>query len=134
LYLIDTNIFLEAILERKNKKECLALLRMIDRGEIRAFTTAFTIHSIEVVMDHAGEPEALRTFLKSIKGFKGLSIYNTTIDDEINVVDEMRTGLDFDDALQSYVARKLNLRIVSFDRHFDGIEGLFRLRPKDITK
>lgn len=134
MYLIDTNIFLEAILERKNKKECLALLRMIDRGEIKAFATTFTIHSIEVIMDHAGEPQALRTFLKSISGFKGLSVYNTTIDDELNVIDEMGTSLDFDDALQSSVAKKLNLRIVSFDRHFDGIEGLLRLRPKDITK
>jgi hypothetical protein len=72
---------LEAILKIKNEKECLALLRMIDRGEIKAFSTGFTIHSIEIIMDGAGDPDALRTFLKSIKRFKGLSIYNTTIDD-----------------------------------------------------
>jgi predicted nucleic acid-binding protein len=35
----------------------------------------------------------------------------------------MEVGLDFDDALQSYVAKKLNLEIISFDRHFDGVEG-----------
>jgi predicted nucleic acid-binding protein len=44
----------------------------------------------------------------------------------------MDAGLDFDDALQSYVTKKLNLEIISFDRHFDGIEGLIRLRPKDV--
>ena len=44
----------------------------------------------------------------------------------------MEVGLDFDDALQSYVAKKLNLEIISFDRHFDGVEGLTRLRPKDV--
>jgi hypothetical protein len=44
---------------------------MIDKGDIRAFTTIFTIHSIEVVMDKVGEPEALKTFLKSIGRFKG---------------------------------------------------------------
>ncbi len=121
-------------MKRKNKNDCIALLRKIDRGEIRAFTTTFSIHSIEVVMDKAGEPEALKTFLKSISRFKGLSIYNTTLNDEVAVIDEMKIGLDFDDALQSYVARKLNLRIVSFDRHFDGIEGLTRLKPSDIIK
>jgi len=71
LYLIDTNIFLEAMLNRRNKKDCVALLRMIDKGDIKAFTTIFTIHSIEVVMDKVGEPEALKTFLKSIGRFKG---------------------------------------------------------------
>ncbi len=63
---------------------------------------------------------------------KGLSIYNTDLRDEIAVIDEMDVGLDFDDALQSYVTKKLNLEIISFDRHFDGIEGLIRLRPKDV--
>jgi predicted nucleic acid-binding protein len=61
-----------------------------------------------------------------------MSIYNTDLRDEIAVIDEMDVGLDFDDALQSYVAKKLNLEIISFDRHFDGVEGLTRLRPKDV--
>jgi predicted nucleic acid-binding protein len=105
---------------------------MIDKGDIKAFTTIFTIHSIEVVMDKVGEPEALKTFLKSIGRFKGLSIYSTTLDDEISAINEMETGLDFDDSLQSYVVKKFNLKIVSFDKHFDGIAGLSRLRPEDI--
>jgi predicted nucleic acid-binding protein len=41
----------------------------------------------------------------SIVEFKGLRIYNTDLKDEIAVIDEMDNGLDFDDALQSYVAR-----------------------------
>lgn len=108
------------------------MLRKIDRGEIKALTTTFTIHSIEVVMDKYGEPEALKIFLKSIGRFKGLSIYSTTLDDEIAVIDEIKRCLDFDDALQSYVARKFSLKIVSFDKHFDNIEGLTRLSPHDI--
>lgn len=63
---------------------------------------------------------------------KGLNIYNTDLRDELAVIDEMAVGLDFDDALQSYVTKKLNLQIISFDRHFDGIEGRTRLRPKDV--
>jgi len=108
LYLIDTNIFLEAMLKRRHKDDCQALLRMIDNLE------------------------ALKIFLKSIGKMKGLSIYNTDLRDEIAVIDEMELGLDFDDALQSYVAKKLNLEIISFDRHFDEVKGLTRLRPKDV--
>lgn len=58
-----------------------------------------------------------------------MSIYSTTHDDEIAVIDEMKTGLDFDDALQSIVTRKFSLKIVSFDKHFDNIEGLTRFKP-----
>ena len=83
-------------------------------------------------MDKIGDLEALKIFLGSIGEMKGLSIYNTDLRDEIAVIDEMDAGLDFDDALQSYVTKKLNLEIISFDRHFDGIEGLTRLRPKDV--
>jgi predicted nucleic acid-binding protein len=130
--LIDTNIFLEAMLERRHKDDCQALLRMIDKGDMKAFVTTYSIHSIETILDKIGDLEALKIFLRSIGNMKGLSIYNTDLRDEIAVIDEMDAGLDFDDALQPYVTRKLNLEIISFDRHFDGIEGLNRLRPKDV--
>jgi len=105
---------------------------MIDKGDTKAFVTTYSIHSIETILDKIGDLEALKIFLRSIGNMKGLSIYNTDLRDEIAVIDEMDAGLDFDDALQSYVTRKLNLEIISFDRHFDGIEGLNRLRPKDV--
>ena len=120
------------MLERKYKDDCLALLRMVDKGEINAFVTTYSIHSIETILDRIGDLDALRIFLKSIGKMKGLNIYNTDLRDEFMVIDEMAAGLDFDDALQSYVTKKLNLHIISFDRHFDGIEGLIRLRPKDV--
>jgi len=103
---------------------------MIDKGDVKAFVTSFSLHSIEVILDKAGDTEPLKIFLSSISKFKGLSIYSTSINEEIAVIDEMNNGLDFDDALQAYVARKLNLKIVSFDRHFDGIQGLTRIKPK----
>ena len=119
------------MLNRKYKGECQALLRMIDDGDATAFVTTYSIHSIETILDKIGNLEALKIFLKSIGKMKGLNVYNTDLKDEIAIIDEMELGLDFDDALQSYVAKKLNLKIVSFDRHFDGVEGLTRLRPKD---
>lgn len=132
MYLIDTNIFLEAMLKRRYKNDCQALLRMIDNGDINAFVTTYSIHSIETILDKIGDLKALKIFLNSIGKMKGISIYNTDLRDEIAVIDEMELGLDFDDALQSYVAKKLNLKIISFDRHFDGVEGLTRLRPIDV--
>ena len=40
-------------------------------------------------------------------------------------------NLDFDDAFQFYLCRKHNLKIVSFDKHFDKLP-LKRVEPKDI--
>jgi len=120
------------MLKRRYKNDCQALLRMIDNGDINAFVTTYSIHSIETILDKIGDLKALKIFLKSIGKMKGISIYNTDLRDEIAVIDEMELGLDFDDALQSYVAKKLNLKIISFDRHFDGVEGLIRLRPIDV--
>jgi hypothetical protein len=97
VYLIDTNIFLEVLLERENKDECVSLLRRIEQGEIEAFTTSFTVHSIEVMMDHFKKIKELKIFLETIKGFKGLNIYYTNIGEEISAVEEMIEGLDFDD-------------------------------------
>ena len=134
MYLIDTNIFLEVLLGRGNKEECIDLLRLIESGEIKAFTTSFTIHSIEVIMDHFKKQKELKIFLETIQDFRGLNIYYTNIEDEISVIEEMKEGLDFDDALQSYVAKKLNLKMVSFDKHFDGVKGLTRLRPAEAIK
>jgi len=41
---------------------------------------------------------------------------------------------DFDDALQYYVAKKLGAKaIVSFDKHFDGLD-VPRLEPKQVIQ
>jgi predicted nucleic acid-binding protein len=78
LYLIDTNIFLEAMLKRRHKNDCQALLRMIDKGNVKAFVTTYSIHSIETILDKIGDLEALKIFLKSIGKMKGLSMFSPT--------------------------------------------------------
>ncbi len=45
-----------------------------------------------------------------------------------------RIGRDFDDTLQHFVAKKLGAEaIVSFDRHFDGLD-LARIEPGTLNK
>ncbi len=66
--------------------------------------------------------------------FEGLFIYATNLEEELEAIEEMKKGLDFDDALQSFIAKNLKASIVSFDKHFDKIKGLKRLTPADILK
>lgn len=52
---------------------------MIDKGDMKAFVTTYSIHSIETILDKIGDLEALKIFLRSIGNMKGLSIYNTDL-------------------------------------------------------
>ena len=60
------------MLNRRHKDDCLSLLRKIDKGDIKAFVTTYSIHSIETILDKIGNLEALKIFLKSIGEMKGL--------------------------------------------------------------
>ena len=133
MYLIDTNIFLEILLAQEKKDECIALLKEIENGNISAAVTKFSIHSIEVIMGNYKLTNELRIFLESLSELKSLHIYSTNISDEINAIDEMELGLDFDDALQVSAARALNTEIISFDKHFNNLEGIKRLNPSDVV-
>jgi predicted nucleic acid-binding protein len=133
LYLIDTNIFLEILLAQEKKDECIALFKEIENDNISAAVTKFSIHSIEVIMGNYRLTDELRIFLESLSELKSLHIYTTNISDEINAIDEMELGLDFDDALQVSAARALNAEIISFDKHFNNLEGIQRLNPSDVV-
>lgn len=49
--------------------------------------------------------------------------------DSLNLAHEF--DLDFDDAFQFYLCHKYNLRIVSYDKHFDKLP-IKKVEPKDV--
>jgi len=133
MYLVDTNIFLEVLLARKRKSECKKFLKFLKDGRIEGIVTDFTVHSIIVLMDHFKKLDKLKVFLSSLRGYKGLHVYTTSLMDELNAVDiALENGLDMDDAIQYAVALKFNVKaIVSFDRHFDDLK-IPRLEPSKL--
>lgn len=133
-YLIDKNIFLELLLNRAFKNDCSRLLKEIEIGNLEVYVSSFSIHSIEVILSNFNKQKELKIFLSSIIDFEGLFIYATNLEEELEAIEEMKKGLDFDDALQSFIAKNLKASIVSFDKHFDKIKGLKRLTPADILK
>jgi len=130
MFLIDTNIFLELLLDQKRAEECEQLLGKIANGDIEAVVTSFTIHAVEAILNNS---KLVLTFLRNIENSLGLSIYDTTIDDQQAVAILMsEKELDFDDCLQYYVAKKLGAEaIVSFDKHFNELD-IPRKEPKEI--
>lgn len=135
MYLIDTNIFLEVMLARSKKKQCAHFLSLLRDGKEFGVITDFSIHSIIIIMESLKKKKELRIFLASLTGYKGLSIYDTKIQDELEAIDiSLEKNLDIEDSIQYSAALSLNADgIVSLDKHFDGME-IPRIEPLPIKE
>lgn len=132
MYLIDTNIFLEVLLERERVEECRTFLKKLEEGKIRCFVTSFAIHNIELVTINYKRIRELEKFLTALLFYQNLTIHSTSIIEEIETLRVMREfNLDFDDALQYLIAEEFNLKIVSFDKDFDN-KPIQRLDPNQV--
>ncbi len=121
MLLIDTNVFLELFLGQKRADECERFLEKVSKGELEAVISKFTMHAAEAALNN---PKLILTFLRSIQNSLGLNVYETSLEDEMAVSMLMgKVRLDFDDALQYYVAKKLGVEaLVSYDKHFDKVD------------
>jgi len=134
-YLVDTNIFLEVMLSRRRKEECRNLLKQISAAKIRGMLTDFSLYSLMLIMTSHRKYSEIKKFLSSLTAYKGLFVYNCTLDDKINCIDiVLNEGLDVDDSIQYAAALSLNAKaIISFDAHFDGLE-IPREEPAEVLK
>ncbi len=114
---LDTNIFLEVILEQE-RAEVKALLS--ETGLHEFFVSDFSIHSIGILLFQRKRHDAFRLFLKDMLFKAGIvMLYLNAEDMEVVINDAQRSNLDFDDAYQYVTAQKHNLTLVSFDGHLD---------------
>lgn len=127
---IDTSVFVEMLLAQEGAKESKSLLDAIADGSMDAVVSHFTIQAIEAVIR---SPKKLSEFLKDVENSKGLEVYDTSLSDERSVaILSGKIGLDFGDSVQLYVAKLTgSSAIVSFDRHFDGLD-IPRREPSDM--
>ena len=132
-YLIDTNIFLEVLLEQDNKESCLDLLKIVEEGEIQVIITSFALHSIAIILEKLKGIDSYRDFLGVIAASAGLMTYSTTPHDEIEICTiSKKFNLTFDDALHYFVAKTFGLILVSLDSDFDRTD-INRMHPKDVV-
>jgi len=121
MLLIDTNVFLELFLGQEKAEECEKFLQEISMGELEAVVSKFTIHAIEASLNNSA---LILTFLRNVQNSLGLDVYETSIEEEMAasmLMDKIK--LDFDDAMQYYLAKKLGVEaIVSYDKHFDVVD------------
>jgi len=119
--LIDTNIFLEVILEQAKAEEAQALLVKTEEHEF--FISDYALHSIGILLFHRKQHHVFQEFVNDMMFQAGMMVASLSVEDMVSVIEvAQRFGLDFDDAYQYAVAEKYGLTIVSFDADFDHTE------------
>jgi len=129
MYLADTNIFLEALLEQKKAQSVRLFLENTDLREI--FITDLALHSIGIILFRLKEHSLFSSFLEDLM-IDGIGLLSMNPDDLKGVAEiAQRFGLDFDDAYQYQVAEIHDLELISFDKDFDRTER-GRKEPEEV--
>lgn len=113
-YLIDTNIFLEILLEQDKKENCKKFL-YANSGKLSM--TDFTLHSIGVILFKHEKQQIFEEFIEDVIPNVRLLSLPINLYSEI-ISEDKQIHLDFDDAYQYTVARHHGLKIVTMDKDF----------------
>ena len=136
VFLVDTNVFLEVLLEQSRVKECLLFFERVSLSQYRQYRivlTTFSLYSIGLKLEKHNMQEGFRSFLSDSEKHEFLFV-STGPHEEKEILTICTTyRLSFDDAHQYWAAKKLNAKLVSFDTDFDRTD-LKRYTPKDILK
>lgn len=121
MYLLDSNIFLELLLDQDKADEVERFLQTKPREKLHI--SEFSLYSVGIVLFHRKLFETFGLFLDDLIVTGGVRLLRLSVQDmpDIALV-ARRFSLDFDDAYQYVVAEKYGLEIVSFDSEFDRTE------------
>ena len=118
VYLLDTNIFLELLLDQKESESVRALLSSKAPNDLSISDLAF--HSIGIILYQKNAAHLFSDFIRDLLGEGGIAIFALGSEDMERLEQVAATfSLDFDDAYQYVVAEKFGLVLVSFDTDFD---------------
>ena len=132
MYLVDTNVWLERLLDQAKSEEVGQFLNIIPSEHL--FITDFAFHSIAIVMSKLNRVDELLRFVQDAFMDGAVVLTHLEPEDTQRVMDIMKQfNLDFDDAYQYTAAEKYDLTIVSFDNDFDRTDR-GRKTPGEIVK
>ena len=118
MYLLDTNIFLELLLDQKEAASVQALFNTRAPADLNISDLAF--HSIGIILYQKKAARLFSDLVRDLFGEGGITILSLGSEDIVRVEQVAAAfGLDFDDAYQYVVAEKFDLVLVSFDTDFD---------------
>jgi len=118
MYLVDTNIWLEILLEQKKSWEAKLFFERVETENIHI--TEFSVYSIGIILSKYKKTDVLRNFLFDLIYESAIDVIRLKDDDHFKIIEAMENySLDFDDAYQYVAAKKMNLTMISFDSDFN---------------
>ncbi len=120
MYLLDTNILLEILLQQENSNECEKFMN----NNLGALAISdFTLHSIGVILLRDKKYEVFGNFISEV--LEKVIIFNLPMSSYSLIAEySKKTGLDFDDTYQCLVAKHYILSIVTMDFDFKKVEDV----------
>ena len=129
VYLLDTNIFLEVLLNREYSSVIRELLNR--ETDLSFFITDFSLYSIGIFLMRSKLAGYYNSFLDDLDE-RDIQIVALSPEDLRRIPAIcIRYNLDFDDAYQYVAAEANDLKLVSLDHDFDRVPS-GRVHPKDI--
>jgi len=130
MYLVDTNIFLEILLEQENTNESERFLKEVPAE--RLHVSDFSLYSIGIILLRLKKHDTFLEFVDDVFVRGGVTLLRLSLSDFEDVIEAARKfNLDFDDAYQYALAKKYSLKIVSFDSDFDRTD-MGRILPTQV--
>ena|SRR5436853_1122727 len=131
MYLLDTNILLELLLNQKKAGDVERLLLNIPARNL--YLTEFSLYSIGIILIRQKKHSSFVSMVEDLIEKASINVLRLLPGDLQDVANHAQSfNLDFDDAYQYAVAEKYGLTIVSFDSDFDRTSR-GRKEPADIV-
>lgn len=118
MYLIDSNIFLELLLDQEKADRVELFLRSTPRDKLHI--SEFSLYSIGIVLIRRKSYDTFIRFIEDIIIRGGVRLLRLSVQEMESLSSAAeRFNLDFDDAYQYAIADKYELELISFDSDFD---------------
>jgi hypothetical protein len=118
MYLVDTNIWLERLLDQTRSDEVRQFLDATPSEHL--FISDFSLHSIGIIMTRLDKAEQLLNFVRDAFIDGGVGLVHLEAEHTRRLVQVAgQFKLDFDDAYQYVAAETHDLITISYDRDFD---------------
>lgn len=132
LRFIDSNIFLELFLNQEKAERCRSFLQKVFDGEHPSAISDFVVYSCLLQLEKKANDKAVsQEFLLWLLGFNHLTLLRPSFEEMFLALSiEKECRCDFDDALIVSCMKGNGItKLVSFDKHFDSVEGITRIEP-----
>jgi uncharacterized protein len=131
-YLIDTNVWLERLLDQEKSEIASRFFDLIPTDEL--FVSDFSIHSIGVILSRLKKFDIFERFINDL--FVNGQLEQLSLDAfellDVNA-NIQKYKLDFDDSYQLCIAQKYDLTIITFDKDFN-VKGIKKNTPDEIIE